>query len=177
MAPTRKNLKSKKAKLSLRKKGGKKSIKRVGRKAAKKTTKKRKVGGNQKLNPEQLSTLTRNCEQGGESCKRHARSLYSQNCAKNDLSRTVINKVKSVVNKERRRIPTIYKYSESEECKKLEYAAAKGKLLNEEERKKEEDKEKHDENFGDMIDDAEYAVKMTSEEAAELEKQSKEGSE
>jgi hypothetical protein len=45
MAPTRKYLKSKKAKLSLRKKG-KKSMKRGGRKAAKKTMRRKFVGGN-----------------------------------------------------------------------------------------------------------------------------------
>ena len=47
MAPTKKYLKSKKTKLSLRKKGGNKSMKRGGRKPAKKTM--RKGGNNDKF--------------------------------------------------------------------------------------------------------------------------------
>jgi hypothetical protein len=138
MAPTRKNLKSKKAKLSLRKKGGKKSMKRVGRKAAKKTMKK---GGNK--DKEEFDAAYNN---------------WKIKCTK-------------PINKGATYVRTKINYLEC--SKDLKELTNQHKIMKE----KEEDKENNDENFGEMMEDAEDAIDMTPEEAAELERQSKEESE
>jgi len=116
MAP----LKSKKAKLSLRKKGGNKSMKRVGRKPAKKTMRKRK-GGNHKLTNKEAQavyeTLKYKCDVNGnqkDKCIRDSKLLYNNLCSRLDYNQTAMNSWKK-----KTYLPRYQYDTTSERCKNL----------------------------------------------------------
>lgn len=128
MVHTRKHLKSKKAKLSIRKKGGKKSMKRVGRKAAKKTMKKRKGGNNRKLTNEETEKeykiIKSECDIHGNQkyeCISKSKRLYNNLCSRLDYYQTVKNSLGK-----KTYIPKYLYDTTSERCKTLAETAETG---------------------------------------------------